>query len=282
MELRGCSEENHRPLRIQPRVPERLRNAHLATGNPRAGGVRQAGMAHSTAMTTPMRRSGGLAALLIALLVAACGSSSPTPAPSASAAAPPDGLARAQRERRAARRLRRRRRPPRPAIPTRPWRPASPARPPTTRDAALYEEIEQQVIGLRGITPTTTVERGVFDKASLCAYIASSFRKDNPEELDPGDGGPVQGPAAHAPGRVARGPVHRAAHEPGRGALQRRHEEDVRRRHRVGRDRPDRADHVRPRVHPRAPGPAVHAERPRRRGQGPGRPDDRADDARRG
>jgi hypothetical protein len=50
-------------------------------------------------------------------------------------------------------------------------------------DAALYEEIEGQVIALRGITPKTTVERGVFDKASLCAYIASTFRTDNPEEL---------------------------------------------------------------------------------------------------
>ena len=140
-------------------------------------------MAHSTAMTSPDRPSRALAALLIALLVAACGTTSPTPspspastdgppaaatptasagetaAPSASAEAACDPAAVAQ---------------------------ASPeTAAPDTGDpnAALYTEIEGQVSQLRGLTATKPVERGVFDTAGLCAYISQSFVKDNPEGL---------------------------------------------------------------------------------------------------
>ena len=81
---------------------------------------------------------------------------------------------------------------------------------------------------------------------------------------------------------VAARPVHRAAHEPGRRPVRRRDQEDVR-RHEHGRDRPGREDHVRPRVHARAPGPAVHAcvtssatRRTRATGRSPGRRSSRA------
>jgi hypothetical protein len=140
-------------------------------------------MAHSTRMTTPLRRPGGLAALVIALLVAACASPTPTPTPSASTggspsasaspatsdsagpgASPSASAAAADCD---------------PAQAT----PASP--PPDTKDpnASLYAAIEAQVTQLRGITATKPVERGVFDTPGLCAYITSSFEKDNPAQL---------------------------------------------------------------------------------------------------
>ena len=139
-------------------------------------------MAHSTPMTTPLRRSGGLAALLIALLVAGCGSPTPTLSPSAAASASPSDAA-----------------PPAPtdsAVPsTSPSAEAaadcdpatttteSPAPDTDDPNASLYAEIEAQVTQLRGITATKPVERGVFDTPGLCAYITSSFEKENPPEL---------------------------------------------------------------------------------------------------
>lgn len=139
-------------------------------------------MAHSTAMTTPLRRSGGLAALLVALLVAACGTSTTTPPPSATGATP---TAPASAEPSAGTTPS-----PSPSAaavacdPDAPIPSGDPSQVPEDPDvAALYAEIESQVIGLRDITPTATVERGVFDKASLCAYLKESFRSENPEEL---------------------------------------------------------------------------------------------------
>ena len=134
-------------------------------------------------MTTPLRRSGGLAALLISLLVAGCGSQTPTPVPSASAGASPSALAS-----------------PAPADSGAPSAspsasaeaaagcdPQAPAESPApdTDDpnAGLYAEIEAQVTQLRGITASKPVERGVFDKPGLCAYITSSFEKENPPKL---------------------------------------------------------------------------------------------------
>ncbi len=53
----------------------------------------------------------------------------------------------------------------------------------TDPNAPTYAEIEGQVQALRGITATTPVARGVFDQASLCAYLRTSFREDNPADL---------------------------------------------------------------------------------------------------
>jgi hypothetical protein len=139
-------------------------------------------MAHSTAMTTPLRRSGGLAALLIALLVAGCGSQTPTPTPSAAASASPSAEASPAPTDSAAPS----------ASPSAeaaadcdPGQTSAESPAPDTNDpnASLYAEIEAQVTQLRGITATKPVERGVFDKPGLCAYITSSFEKDNPAQL---------------------------------------------------------------------------------------------------
>ncbi len=141
-------------------------------------------MAHSTAMTAPLRRSGGLAALVIALLVAACGNTTPTPLPTAAPSdAPATGSPAASGEPSTS---------PAPSSSagaaacdpsTAQASPESPAPDSNDPNAALYAQIEGQVSQLRGITATKPVERGVFDKAGLCAYITSSFEKDNPESL---------------------------------------------------------------------------------------------------
>jgi hypothetical protein len=138
-------------------------------------------------MTAPLRRSGGLAALVVALLVAACGPSTPTPSPSAVAsdapAATPSPAPSASAPSPSASAE---------AAACDPGAQASPGSPaPDTADpnAALYTEIEGQVSQLRGITATKPVERGVFDKAGLCAYITASFEKDNPEALIQGTEG---------------------------------------------------------------------------------------------
>jgi hypothetical protein len=144
-------------------------------------------------MMTPLRRSGGLAALLIALLVAACGPQTTTPGPSASTAprasesaiaSTPGGSpsadlspsASAQAETGCD---------PQEAEAS----PESPAPDTSDPNADLYAQIEQQVTQLRGITATKPVERGVFDKPGLCAYITSSFEKDNPTALVDGTEG---------------------------------------------------------------------------------------------
>jgi hypothetical protein len=141
-------------------------------------------MAHSTAMTTPLRRSGGLAALVIALLVAGCGSQTPTPSPSVAPTAPgsaaptaaPSGAGTPSASPSASAEA---------AGGCDPAQAVAESPAPDTDDpnADLYAEIEAQVTQLRGITATKPVERGVFDKPGLCAYITSSFEKDNPAEL---------------------------------------------------------------------------------------------------
>ena len=64
---------------------------------------------------------------------------------------------------------------------------ASPAEPasPDANDpnAARYEEIEDQVAALRGLTLTEPVERDVFNREELGKFIQSSFGRDNPESL---------------------------------------------------------------------------------------------------
>jgi hypothetical protein len=142
-------------------------------------------------MTNPLRRSGGLAALLVALLGAACGPQTATPSPTAStvpvasapaptaeASATPGASASPSAEAGSGC-------DPQEAAAS----PESPAPDAADPNADLYGEIEQEVTQLRGITATKPVERGVFDKAGLCAYITASFSEDNPAELVSGTEG---------------------------------------------------------------------------------------------
>ena len=135
-------------------------------------------------MTAHTRRSGGLVALVAALVVAACGNGTPTPAPATTA---PETTVRATAG---------------PATSPTPGQTAAPSAsaaasvcddsvvggPAATSDAndpnaGTYTEIEGQVEDLRELKATTPVARGVFDTPSLCAYLREGFRKDNPESL---------------------------------------------------------------------------------------------------
>ena len=185
MEPEGCSVTNHRRGPIQPQPTVRLRNAHLARGNPRPDGVVPDPMAQSAAMSRHPRRTGGLAALVAVMVVAACG----TPGPSASAAptaapttAPTGGAPASPIDRES------------PSAEAPSGSPSAAlcddsvtgeAATPSPDDPsnAIYDAIEAQVEELRGLTATTPVARGVFDTASLCAYLRESFREDNPESL---------------------------------------------------------------------------------------------------
>ncbi len=143
-------------------------------------------MAQSPAMTVHTRRSGGLVALVVALVVAACGSPAPTTPPattglSTSATAAPT---------------------PTNAPSTSPVQTEPPSSSPVAAvcddsvvgspaatsdandpNAGTYTQIEGQVEQLRGLKATTPVARGVFDTPGLCAYLREGFRKDNPEAL---------------------------------------------------------------------------------------------------
>ncbi|MEO5965707.1 MAG: hypothetical protein ABIR11_09605 [Candidatus Limnocylindrales bacterium] len=134
-------------------------------------------------MTTPVRRSGGLAALVIALLVAACGSPTLTPSPAATPGASPSASAAPSASGGASMQ-------PSPSAAAAACDPNAPVEsaPVPSSDAndpnaAVYTGVEGQVSALRGITATKPVARGVFDKAALCAYITASFREDNPAAL---------------------------------------------------------------------------------------------------
>lgn len=129
-----------------------------------------------------MHRSGGLAALVVALVVAACGSPTPTAAPATTGATPMASAPATDA--------------PSTATPSDAPSPSTAAvcddsvtggpaatSGPDDPAAATYAEIEGQVQELRGLAATTPVARGVFDTASLCAYLRDGFRKDNPEEL---------------------------------------------------------------------------------------------------
>jgi hypothetical protein len=138
-------------------------------------------MAQSPAMSTRTRRSGGLVALVAALVVASCGTASPTPAPAtvapettapATAAPASSGPTPA----------------PSPSAATSVCDDSTAGGPAATSDAndpnaAIYAEIERQVQDLRELQATSPVDRGVFDTPALCAYLLEGFRKDNTESL---------------------------------------------------------------------------------------------------
>jgi hypothetical protein len=143
-------------------------------------------MAQSPAMTPTVRRSGGLAALVIGLVVAACGSATPTlppttsspgstgtQAPTTSPTAPSSGTpADAPSGSPAAFAC------DQPAASS-----AAPSQAPDDPSAAAYDRIEQQMQDIRGLRATSKVERDVMDKPALCAFLTRQFRQDNPPEL---------------------------------------------------------------------------------------------------
>ena len=102
---------------------------------------------------TPRRPMPGLA-LLLCLILAACGTTGLTASPSGatpSTASPTTG-------------------------PT-----GSPTTPPDP--AAVYKTIEEQVRAIRGLEEKSPVDPKVLDEAALGTYIQEQFKKDNPTEL---------------------------------------------------------------------------------------------------
>jgi hypothetical protein len=100
------------------------------------------------------RRVGPL--LLVALLVAAaCGTSTATPTPAPSATASPGPSATA------------------PASPS-----ATPG--PSIDENAVFDQIEQQVITMRGLTQTAKVARQVIDATQLRTMLTAEYDKDTP------------------------------------------------------------------------------------------------------
>jgi hypothetical protein len=92
--------------------------------------------------------------LAFVLAAAACGSAEPTPTPPTTPAATPAG--------------------------TPDGTPAG--SPPPDPDAAMYEQIEDEVRALRELEALRPVKRGVMDEAALAEFVQTSFREDNPAE----------------------------------------------------------------------------------------------------
>jgi hypothetical protein len=107
-------------------------------------------------MNHPRYRRPSIGLLIVALVVTACGANDPSPSPSPSAT-PTTTFTD-------------------PPVLT-PTPDASPV------DAsAVYDEIEQQVIAIRGLDPTGAVERETIDEARLGALIKQMFEEDTPPE----------------------------------------------------------------------------------------------------
>ena len=101
-----------------------------------------------------------LAALLAALVAIGCGPL--VPAPTASSAATPS---------------------PTTATSTPTASVASPAPSASVDTAALYKQIENQVVALRGLKPKSEVKPEVIDSAELRTRVTTSFKEDNPADV---------------------------------------------------------------------------------------------------
>jgi len=130
-------------------------------------------------MTSRLARTRLVVVLLATVVAAACGTSTPTPSPTAvptvaPTAAPTDIPSPSADPTEA------------PSEPSAAACDEAPPASPAAEDpasAAVYDAIEQQVQDLRSLRATTKVERDVFDRAALCAYLKQQFAAHNPPEL---------------------------------------------------------------------------------------------------
>ena len=122
-------------------------------------------MAISSVMTHLRNRGLASALLSLALLVAACGNAAPSAAPTAvpTSAAPSAST------------------PPTPAASQ--SASASPSATSGADNDALYAQIEEQVIKLRGLQPKTPVARNVIDQAALRDLMTRKYREEAPAAL---------------------------------------------------------------------------------------------------
>jgi hypothetical protein len=108
--------------------------------------------------------SAALSLLLAVVLVAACGPLIPSPATSPAATQSQAATATIQ--------------------PSTSASPASPGSPAGSVDvAALYKQIQGQVVAIRGLQPKSDVTPQVLDEAQLRTHVTTSFKQDNPTEI---------------------------------------------------------------------------------------------------
>jgi len=153
---------------------------------------------------TPLGRSARSRRALVvisiaAVLVAACGSPGPSPAPSASPAsalspAPASSAATST--------------PGGPSFdPSPSLSPASASPAAPVDEAAVYRQIEDQVIALRGLPAKQRLEPTILDEAQLRVRIEAQFRAENPPAEDRGVAGHARRHGPPASRHVARRPV---------------------------------------------------------------------------
>ena len=192
--------------------------------------------------STPSRRSPRSIALVgllaVVLLVAACGSPAARPSPSAADSPPPPAPSGHR-----ARRRRRRRSP----------------TPPTPRTSMpIYDAIEEQVVGRSAASSRRRpVERQFIDEAELRTHAHRAVRQDTPPAYVAANERLYKAlgliPARRRPAR----PDPRPAERRRRRLLPPRRGQALYVVSKTGRAGRRRADHLRPRVRPRAPGPAT-------------------------
>ena len=205
---------------------------------------------------TPLGRSARsrrtlVAVSIAAVLVAACGSPGPSPAPAASPAsalspAPASSAATST--------------PGGPSLnPSPSLSPASASPAAPIDEAAVYRQIEDQVIALRGLPAKQRLEPTILDEAQLRVRIEAQFRAENPPaEIAASQATLVAMGLLPAGTSLADLYVNLLGSQVA-GYYDPDSEADLRRRA-DGPDRGDREGHLRPRVHPRAPGPELRAE----------------------
>ena len=290
MELRGVPSRTIGRRRFSPKPRERLRNAHLDWGTTVLAGLAPDRMAQSPAddlaPPPPIRRA--WPPLLVAPARRRVRPSTPTPprAP-ATATAPPRPPPRPRRPApppSAAPRPR-----PRPARATARSTPAPsaaqgrPARDANDPNAATCTRRSRARSRRSAASRATSPSSGRRSTGRPCAPTSRrASRRTTRAALVDGNRGPVQGARADAPGRRRCATSTSSCSRARSRACTTTTTKKMYVVTEHGRDRAGREDHVRPRVHARAPGPGVHAARHHGRREGPGRPGARPDDARRG
>jgi hypothetical protein len=119
-------------------------------------------MAISTTMTTRLRRWAAPALLTISLLVGACGNAAPSVAPATSAPPASQGAT---------------------ATAASTQSPSASPSAAAVDNAALYAQIEEQVIKLRGLQPKMPVSRDVLDEAGLRDLMTRKYKEETPAAL---------------------------------------------------------------------------------------------------
>ena len=152
----------------------------------------------------------------------------------------------------------------------------APSGPPASVDLpALYATIEEQVLAIRGLDPKTPVDPTVLDDAGIKALILETFREDNPTDYTEANERLLKALGLLEPDASLEDLYIELLGSQVAG-LYSPDDEEALRRVEVRRPGSGREDDLRPRIHPRAPGPELrpvgHGPRPDRPGRSRDRP----------